>query len=71
METVWHHTQKSKSHPDGSVALTFRVDGLEEIAGWILSWAGRVKVVRPVELRKLVLQRLQRAVEMHTDERSA
>ena len=70
-ETVWHHTQKSKSHPDGSVTLTFRVDGLEEIAGWILSWAGRVKVVRPVELRKLVLQRLQRAVEMHTDERSA
>ena len=70
-ETVWHHTQKSKSHPDGSVTLTFRVDGLEEIAGWVLSWAGRVTVIRPVELRKLVLQRLQRAVEMHTDERSA
>ena len=46
-ETVWHHTQKAKSHSDGSVTLTFRVDGLEEIAGWLLSWAGNFKVVAP------------------------
>jgi predicted DNA-binding transcriptional regulator YafY len=64
-ETVWHHTQKSKSHSDGSVSLTFRVDGLEEIAGWILSWAGKVKVIKPVELRDMVVERLKLALEMN------
>ena len=46
-ETVWHHTQKAKSNPDGSVTLTFQVDGMEEIANWILSWAGRARVIQP------------------------
>ena len=64
IETIWHHTQKAKSQPDGSVILSFRVDGLEEITNWILSWAGRAKVIRPVELRELVVGRLQRALEM-------
>lgn len=27
-ETVWHHTQKTKAHKDGSVTLLFQVDGL-------------------------------------------
>ncbi len=27
-ETIWHHTQKVKSHKDGSVTLSFHVDGL-------------------------------------------
>lgn len=64
-ETVWHHTQKAKSNSDGSVTLAFQVDGLEEIANWILSWAGRVMVVQPEDLKKLVIQRLQDALEMH------
>ena len=64
-ETVWHHTQKAKSHKDGSVSLTFRVDGLKEVRNWILGWAGSFKVVKPVELRDLVVQKLQTAVEMH------
>jgi predicted DNA-binding transcriptional regulator YafY len=66
-ETVWHHTQKSKSQPDGSVTLTFRVDGLEEIGNWVLAWAGRCKVLRPVELRELLVQKLRLALEMHAD----
>jgi len=66
-ETVWHHTQKAKSHPDGSVSLMFRVDGLEEIANWVLSWAGRSKVVQPVELRELILRKLQLALQMHQE----
>ena len=66
-ETVWHHTQKSKSHPDGGVTLTFRVDGLEEIAGWLLSWAGRFRIVKPRELRDAVVKRIQRTLEMHQE----
>lgn len=66
-ETVWHHTQKVKSHKDGSVTLSFRVDGLEEVRNWILGWAGSAKVVKPAELRNLVVKRLQRALEMYRD----
>jgi len=64
-ETVWHHTQKAKNQADGSVILSFQVDGLEEISNWILSWAGRMKVIKPAELRELIAGRLQRALEMH------
>src|SRR5262249_19727303 len=35
-ETTWHHTQKAHRHRDGSVTLTFRVDGLNEIVRWVL-----------------------------------
>jgi predicted DNA-binding transcriptional regulator YafY len=63
-ETVWHHTQKVKNQPDGSVILSFQVDGLEEIANWILSWAGRAKVIQPVELKEMVVGRLRSALKM-------
>ncbi len=66
-ETIWHHTQKVKSHKDGSVTLSFHVDGLAEIANWVLSWAGSAKVVKPAELRDQVVQKLQAAVEMHRE----
>ena len=63
-ETIWHHTQMVKTHRDGSVTLTFRVDGLNEILNWVLSWSGKVAVVNPVELRTLFIQALQSAIEM-------
>ena len=66
-ETVWHHTQKAKSNPDGSVTLTFQVDGLEEIANWILSWAGRAKIIQPLELRELILGKLRAAMKMQEE----
>ena len=66
-ETVWHHTQKVKSHRNGSVTLSFQVDGLEEIRNWVLGWAGSAKVVKPAELRELVVQKLQAAMEMNRD----
>ena len=64
-ETIWHHTQKAKSEKDGSVSLTFRVDGLEEIRNWVLGWAGSAKVIEPAELRDLVVEKLQDALGMH------
>jgi predicted DNA-binding transcriptional regulator YafY len=64
-ETIWHHTQKAKSNPEGSVTLAFQVDGLEEIANWILSWAGRVSVIQPTKLKELVVRRLHDALKMH------
>mgnify|MGYP000227026286 CR=1 FL=1 len=64
-ETIWHHTQKVKNHKDGSVTLSFEVDGLEEITNWILGWAGMVKIIKPVELRERFVKKLETALEMN------
>lgn len=64
-ETTWHATQESERHEDGSVSLHFVVDGLDEIVHWVLGWSGRVTVVRPPELREMVLDHLRKAVELN------
>lgn len=63
-ETIWHHTQKAKTHKDGSLTLSFQVDGLNEILHWILSWAGQVRVQKPDELKDLFLQTLEDAIQI-------
>lgn len=65
-ETIWHHSQQAVRHKDGSTTLNFRVDGLEEICNWILSWTGRCRVVRPQELRSRVVAKLQAGILLHT-----
>lgn len=65
-ETVWHHSQEVKQHRDGSVTLSFTVDGLDEILHWILAWSGKVKVISPVELRDLLVQNLKNAVQINS-----
>jgi len=67
IETVWHHTQKATAHKDGSVTLSFHVDGLEEIANWVLAWTGRATVVNPPELRDLIVSRLEKALDMNRE----
>ena len=64
-ETTWHSTQKVDRHGDGSVTLSFTVDGLNELAYWLLGWSGRVTVVNPPELREIVLGHLRKAVELN------
>lgn len=64
-ETVWHRTQKATTHKDGSVTLSFHVDGLEEIANWVLAWTGRAKVLSPPELQQLIVGRLEKALDMN------
>jgi predicted DNA-binding transcriptional regulator YafY len=68
-ETIWHATQQVTRHKDGSLVLNFEIDGLEEIANWVLSWTGRCKVLEPPELRQLIVQKLQAGLAMHESER--
>ena len=63
VETKWHHTQKAKKHPDGTVSLVFTVDGLNEIVRWVVGYAGQVRVVEPKELRELVIGRHEAALK--------
>jgi len=66
-ETSWHSTQKVDHHGDGSVTLSFTVDGLNEVAYWLLGWSGRVTVLQPPELRTMVLDHLKKAVALNQD----
>jgi len=68
VETRWHATQRAKQHADGSVTLSFQVDGLDEILWWFLGWAGRARVVKPLELRQMVQEQLRVALELNGEE---
>lgn len=50
------------------MTLTFRVDGLEEILWWVLVWSGRATVLRPPELRELVVEQLRKALSLNEDD---
>lgn len=64
-EGIWHHTQKVHKRKDGSVTLTFQVDGLNEIVRWVLGWGNRAKVIQPPELRDIVVGQLQQSIEAY------
>ena len=66
-ETTWHHTQQVKAHKDGSVSLSFQVDGLEEILHWILSWSGSVRVEKPSELKERLFEVLENAIQINSE----
>lgn len=61
-ETTWHHTQKCTWHSDGGVTLCFQVDGLEEIANWLMAWLDHCQIIKPQELQDLMRERLTKAM---------
>ena len=65
MEGIWHQTQKVRKNKDGSVILTFQIDGLNEIVRWILGWGSYAKVIQPPELRELILAQLNQSIEAY------
>ena len=62
-ETIWHPTQRSKTHKNGSVTLLFKVDGLDEILNWVLMWSGKVEVIQPLELKRKLVESLKAALK--------
>jgi proteasome accessory factor B len=56
----WHETQTVHFEDDGSAIVEFRVDGLNEIIWWILSYGDRVEVLTPRVLRQRIIEIAQR-----------
>jgi proteasome accessory factor B len=54
----WHPSEKRKILADGSVELSFRIMGIEEMKGWIYSWIPNVEVIRPQWLRAQIAEEL-------------
>ena len=49
-----HDSQRVTFAEDGSADVHFRVDGLGEIAWWILGYGDQVQVIAPAALRKRI-----------------
>ncbi len=64
-EIKWHSTQVVTFAADGSAILEFRVDGLNELVPWILSFGENIRVLRPELLRQRIVRISQKTVEQN------
>jgi predicted DNA-binding transcriptional regulator YafY len=64
-ERTWHSSQKVKRSRDGTVQLTLRLQQLDNIPSWVLSWAGMAEVLSPAALRKEVAKQARKIGRMH------
>ena len=62
-ERKFHPTQKNKELPEGRLRVTFQVTeaALEQVARWLMQYGDQAIAIRPVELWKLMKQKLTRA----------
>jgi proteasome accessory factor B len=64
-DTHWHDTQEVQWLEDDSIHMSFRVDGLNEIIWWILSYGPHCRVIEPPELVAQVRQLQKSAAEQY------
>lgn len=64
-DVQWHSTQEVTFQDDGSMIMEFRVDGLNEITWWILSYGDKVQVLAPAALQKKITEIAQNMVEQN------
>ena len=62
-EVQWHSTQTVTFEDDGSAIVEFRIDGLNEITWWILSYGDQVEVLTPKILRQKIIKIAQNTVK--------
>lgn len=67
---TFHPDEQREELLDGSLRLSFPVgsNGLEAVARFVCTYAGHCRAERPAALRKLVRERLARALEDHTED---
>jgi predicted DNA-binding transcriptional regulator YafY len=65
-EKIWHESQKITKLPDGSLEITFRVAGLDEIKGWVLSFGPEAVVLGPEKLKEMVRKDLSRNLAQYS-----
>ncbi len=65
-EKIWHESQKITKLPEGSLEMTFRVAGLDEIKRWVLSFGPEAQVLEPLRLKQMVRADLQKSLGQYT-----
>ncbi len=64
-ERDWHPTQRIEPRPGGKVLLKMSVQGLPEVARWVLYHAPFARALEPRSLRELVARNASLALEAH------
>jgi predicted DNA-binding transcriptional regulator YafY len=64
-EKIWHESQKITKLSDGSLEITFRVAGLDEIKRWILSFDPEAVVVEPERLKSMLRNDLSKTMAQY------
>lgn len=64
-EVAWHKTQSISWNPDGSLDFRVTVDGLSEIAWWILGYGDQAEVLAPAELRTIIAGHAARLTDVY------
>jgi proteasome accessory factor B len=70
-EREWHPTQRLEPRPGGGILLRMTVQGLPEVARWVLSHAPYARVLEPPELREMVARSAAAAARAHGAEAPA
>jgi predicted DNA-binding transcriptional regulator YafY len=65
LEREWHPTQRIEQGAGGKVTLKMTVQGLAEVARWVLYHAPYAKALEPMELRSMVLANATKAAAAH------
>jgi predicted DNA-binding transcriptional regulator YafY len=60
---TWSEEQEITKNDDGSLILKMKVNSIEEVGSWILSWGGDVRVIKPAKLREYVVAKAKGIVE--------
>lgn len=68
-ERRWHPTQTLQAQKDGSVILTMRCGGLEELTSWVLSFGPGAQVLGPQALLESVSSQLTLATKPYQSSR--
>ncbi len=61
-EVQWHASQSTSRLENGAMLFDAEVDGLKEIASWIMGYGEWVEVLAPVELRDMIREKAERMV---------
>jgi predicted DNA-binding transcriptional regulator YafY len=65
-EKIWHESQKATKLPNGSLEITFRVAGLDEIERWVLSLGPECLVLEPEKLKDMVRKDLSKHLAQYS-----
>lgn len=64
-ECFWHDSQRFTERKDGSLEMELRLDSLEEVERWILSFGAHAQVLQPKELRTRIATAAQGLLDAH------
>lgn len=65
LEVAWNRGLRRTLREDGRVDLQFIVDGLEELARWVIGFGDEVEVLAPWELRQRLLEQAERLLDRY------